>query len=65
MAFEHDFLISYAHIDDEALIAGDKGWISELHRLLEIRIAQVRGERPKIWRESDWRARWTSCGKSC
>ncbi len=51
MAFEHDFLISYAHIDNEALIAGDQGWISELHRLLEIRVGQVRGEKPKIWRD--------------
>jgi len=51
MPFEHDFLISYAHIDNEALIAGDQGWISELHRLLEIRVGQVRGEKPKIWRD--------------
>jgi hypothetical protein len=51
MGFEHDFFISYAHLDDEALIAGDQGWISELHRLLEIRVGQMRGERPKIWRD--------------
>jgi hypothetical protein len=51
MAFEHDFLISYAHIDNEALIAGDQGWVSELHRLLEIRVGQVRGQKPKIWRD--------------
>jgi hypothetical protein len=51
MAFEHDFLISYAHLDNEPLIAGEQGWISELHRLLEIRVGQVRGEKPKIWRD--------------
>lgn len=51
MKFEHDFLISYAHIDDEALIAGDKGWVSRLHRLLEIRVGQLLGETPKIWRD--------------
>lgn len=51
MSFEHDFLISYAHIDDEALLAGENGWVSELHRLLEIRVGQVRGEKPKIWRD--------------
>jgi hypothetical protein len=51
MGFEHDFFISYAHLDDEALIAGEQGWISELHRLLEIRVGQMRGERPKIWRD--------------
>ena len=32
--FEHDFFISYSHLDDESLIAGEQGWISELHRLL-------------------------------
>ena len=51
MRFEHDFFISYAHLDDEALIAGEQGWISELHRLLEIRVGQMRGEKPKIWRD--------------
>ena len=51
MGFEHDFFISYAHLDDEALIAGERGWISELHRLLEIRVGQMRGEKPKIWRD--------------
>jgi len=49
--FEHDFFISYAHLDDEALIAGEQGWISELHRLLEIRVGQMRGQKPKIWRD--------------
>ncbi|HEY6141300.1 MAG TPA: TIR domain-containing protein [Thermoanaerobaculia bacterium] len=51
MPFEHDFFISYAHIDDQALIADEPGWVSELHRLLEIRVAQVRGEKPRIWRD--------------
>ena len=51
MSFEHDFLISYAHIDDQALIAGESGWVAELHRLLEIRVGQVRGEKPRIWRD--------------
>jgi len=51
MAFEHDFLISYAHIDDQALVAGESGWVSELHRLLEIRVGQLMGQTPKIWRD--------------
>jgi hypothetical protein len=51
MKFEHDFLISYAHIDDQALIAGENGWVSRLHRLLEIRVGQLLGETPKIWRD--------------
>lgn len=49
--FEHDFLISYAHLDDEALVEGEPGWVSRLHRLLEIRVGQLMGEKPKIWRD--------------
>ncbi|HEX6159769.1 MAG TPA: toll/interleukin-1 receptor domain-containing protein [Thermoanaerobaculia bacterium] len=51
MNFEHDFLISYAHIDDQALLAGEKGWVSQLHRLLEIRVGQLSGHTPRIWRD--------------
>jgi hypothetical protein len=49
--FEHDFLISYAHIDDQALVAGESGWVSRLHRLLEIRVGQLLGQTPRIWRD--------------
>ena len=49
--FEHDFLISYAHIDDQALVDGQSGWVSQLHRLLEIRVGQLMGQTPKIWRD--------------
>jgi hypothetical protein len=51
MRFEHDFLISYAHIDDQSLVPGESGWVARLHRLLEIRVAQLLGETPKIWRD--------------
>jgi hypothetical protein len=51
MEFEQDFLISYAHLDDQALIEGEPGWVSRLHRLLEIRVGQLLGEKPKIWRD--------------
>ena len=50
-AFEHDFFISYAHLDDQSLIEGEPGWVARLHRLLEIRVGQLRGEKPKIWRD--------------
>jgi hypothetical protein len=50
-AFEHDFFISYAHLDDESLMEGEPGWVSRLHRLLEIRVGQLLGEKPKIWRD--------------
>jgi hypothetical protein len=51
MRFEHDLLISYAHIDDQTLVTGENGWVSRLHRLLEIRVAQLFGQTPKIWRD--------------
>jgi hypothetical protein len=50
MAFEHHFLITYAHLDNEALIAGEQGWVSELHRLLEVKTATSAGSAPEgIW----------------
>ena len=39
MSFENDIFISYAHIDDQPLVEGQKGWISSFHRALEIRLA--------------------------
>lgn len=51
MQFAKDIFISYAHIDDESLIESQRGWISEFHRALEIRLAQLLGRRPNIWRD--------------
>ncbi len=51
MEFESDLFVSYAHIDDQALVEGQKGWISNLHRALEIRLAQLLGKEPRIWRD--------------
>lgn len=51
MHFPTDIFISYAHIDDESLIQNQKGWISEFHRALDIRLAQLLGRRPVIWRD--------------
>jgi hypothetical protein len=51
MSFQSDLLISYAHLDDQALLEGQPGWVSNLHRILEIRIGQLLGEKPRIWRD--------------
>ncbi len=51
MGFEDDIFISYAHIDNHPLTEGQEGWISDFHRALGIRLAQLRGETPKIWRD--------------
>ncbi|MCP4662600.1 MAG: hypothetical protein GY856_44965 [bacterium] len=51
MEFENDIFVSYAHIDNLALAEGDKGWISSFHRALEVRLAQLLGKQPRIWRD--------------
>lgn len=49
--FDYDVFISYSHIDDQPLAEGRKGWITILHEALHKRLAQLRGETPKIWRD--------------
>lgn len=51
MRFNNDLFISYAHIDNQSLTEGQDGWIADFHRALEHRLAQLRGEKPKIWRD--------------
>lgn len=52
MEFANSIFISYAHIDNETMIEGQVGWVSHLHRGLEVRLSQLRGRRPEIWRDS-------------
>ena len=47
----NDVFISYAHIDDQALTEGQKGWITQFHRILDLRLGQLLGEKPTIWRD--------------
>src|SRR5262245_50446203 len=54
-SFANDLFISYAHIDNEFFPGGAKGWIDLLHERLEIRLAQLLGERPNIWRDKKLR----------
>jgi hypothetical protein len=51
MKFEGDAFISYAHLDNVELVEGHKGWVANLHRALEIRVAQLLGKPPRIWRD--------------
>ena len=51
MAFEQDVFISYAHIDNQPLLEDSKGWVTRFHRILETRLAQLLGAKPKIWRD--------------
>jgi hypothetical protein len=49
--FENDVFISYAHIDNRALVEGENGWIDKFHYALATRLSQVLGEESKIWRD--------------
>jgi hypothetical protein len=50
--FENHLFISYAHLDNETLSKEHEGWISMLHKWLEIRVSQVTGVKGvKIWRD--------------
>ena len=51
MEFENDVFVSYAHIDDQALAEGQPGWISSLHRALQVRLEQLLGKEARIWRD--------------
>ena len=45
-----DVLLNYAAIDDEPLQDGKPGWVSQLHRNLEVRMEQLSGEKVRIAR---------------
>ncbi len=49
--FEDDIFISYAHIDNQPLAEGQKGWITSFHQALEIRLAQLLGAELEFWRD--------------
>ncbi len=48
--FVNDLFISYAHIDNLS-VSSDHGWVDLLHERLRIRLAQLLGKPPKIWRD--------------
>ena len=45
-----DMLLSYAAIDDYPLEDGKPGWVSQLHRNLEVRMEQLSGDKVRIAR---------------
>jgi hypothetical protein len=51
MDFEGEAFISYAHLDNVELVEGRRGWVANLHRALEVRVAQLLGKTPSIWRD--------------
>ena len=51
MNFEQNLFISYAHIDDQPLNAGEKGWITRFHATLKAILSMRMGREAKIWRD--------------
>ena len=49
-----DVFISYAHVDNKPLQEGQKGWVEEFHKALEVRVLQWLGRTDgelKVWRD--------------
>lgn len=51
MTYEGDAFISYAHIDNVGATDEQKGWVANLHRALETKVAQRLGRKSRIWRD--------------
>lgn len=47
--FEIDVFISYTHLDNIELTEGGTGWVADLGRALEIRLARLLGRKPVVW----------------
>ena len=47
--YDGDAFISYAHLDNVELDEGHGGWVTNLHRALEARVAQLYGVESHIW----------------
>src|SRR5262249_54427160 len=44
---------TYANLDDQPLLSGRPGWISQLHQNLQVRVAQLSGKQVAVIRHSD------------
>lgn len=51
MKFKQNLFISYAHIDDQPLTPGDRGWIARFHATLDALLSMRLGRKAKIWRD--------------
>src|SRR3954468_4591044 len=47
--YDGDAFISYAHLDNVELDEGRGGWVTNLQRALEARVAQLYGAESHIW----------------
>jgi hypothetical protein len=48
MGFQYDIFISFSKKDNLPFPGSDKGWVTNFHRFLEIRLEQLLGQKPKF-----------------
>ena len=48
MADKVNILIVYSSKDDEALAEGEKGWVANFQKFLDLMLFQVLGEKPNV-----------------
>ncbi|MDH3401979.1 MAG: toll/interleukin-1 receptor domain-containing protein [Acidobacteriota bacterium] len=48
---ENDVFVSYAHIDNQPLVPDQEGWVSSFHHSLKVRLGQLLGREPRVWRD--------------
>jgi serine/threonine protein kinase len=48
-----DIVITYANLDDQPVISGRQGWVSNLQHNLQIRVAQLSGKQVNIVKQPD------------
>ena len=48
-----DVVITYAGLDNQPVLAGRKGWISQLHENLQVRLAQLSGKKVAVIQQPD------------
>lgn len=48
-----DVVITYANLDDQPVMSGRKGWVSQLHQNLQVRVAQLSGKQVSIIKQPD------------
>ena len=50
---QSDVVITYANLDDQPVISGRQGWVSNLHQNLQVRVAQLSGKRVNVVKQPD------------
>ena len=50
--FKYDLFISYAHLNNEKAGSLDKGWVTDLHETLRVKLAEKLFVPPAIWRDA-------------